>query len=152
MRVPAFLTDQSVAFETIVHAPAFTSQRRAKVLHVPGRLLAKSVLLNGPGGFFVAVLPATHAVCTDVLAAEMGGPVRLATDREVADLFRDCEWGVLNPFGTLYGISTVIDDGLDPEAFMVFESHTHAVTIRMRCKDYMRLERPRRLSFARHNP
>jgi len=152
MRVPQFLSDNDVPFETMVHAPAFTAQKRAKVLHLPGRQIAKTVLLGGPTGHFLAVLPATHQVDTDALSAAFGGPVRLATGREVTEIFRDCEWGVVEPFGSLYGLPTVIDESFDANAFIVFEGHTHAQTIRMRCRHFERLERPRRLRFAERTP
>jgi Ala-tRNA(Pro) deacylase len=149
MRVPEYLREQEVPFETVLHPPAFTAQRRAQCLHVPGRHLAKSVLLRGPEGHLLAVLPATHQVDLEALAGALGGPVRLATDGEVAEFFRDCEWGVLSPFGTLYGLPTLLDDAIEPEAVIVFEAHLHAITIRMSCRDFERLERPRRLRFAR---
>jgi Ala-tRNA(Pro) deacylase len=149
MRVPEFLRDQEVAFETVLHPPAFTAQKRAHCLHVPGRSLAKSVLLHGPAGYLLAVLPATEHVDLAVLARVLGGPVRLASDLEIAEVFRDCEWGVLTPFGALYGLPTLLEDGIDSDETIVFEAHLHAVTIRMRCRDFERLERPRRLTFAR---
>ena len=77
MRVPQFLTEQFVKFETIVHPPAFTAQKRARFLHIPGSQVAKSVLLRGPQGFFLAVLPATHHVDAERLATQLGGAVRL---------------------------------------------------------------------------
>src|SRR6516164_5022203 len=98
MRVPLFLTDQHVPFDTLVHPPAYTAQRRAKYLHVPGRHLAKCVLLRGPAGRVLAVLPATHRVDTDAVGRELGGPFRLADDRDLAEVFNDCEWGALAPF------------------------------------------------------
>src|SRR5262249_42062197 len=98
MRVPDFLSEQRIAFETLLHPPAFTAQKRAKYLHVPGRRVAKNVLLAGPTGRILAVLPATHYVDTETLAEELGGPVRLAADREIAEVFTDCEWGVVPPF------------------------------------------------------
>jgi Ala-tRNA(Pro) deacylase len=150
MRVPEFLREQEVAFEALLHPPAFTAQKRARQLHVPGRQLAKSVLLTGPAGLLLAVLPATHQVDLEALAGKLGGPVRLATGDEVAGIFRDCEWGVLTPFGRLYGLPTLLDESIAPEGLMVFEAHRHAFTIRMLCHDYERLERPRRLRFARH--
>ena len=149
MRVPEFLREQEVAFETVLHPPAFTAQRRAQHLHVPGRHLAKCVLLKGPEGHVLAVLPATHQVDLTALAGALGGAVRLAAHEEIAALFRDCEWGVLSPFGTLYGLPTLLDDSIDPAEVIVFEAHMHAVTIRMSCRDFERLERPRRLAFAR---
>lgn len=149
MRVAQFLNEQHVAFETVVHPPAFTAQKRAKFLRVPGKQVAKVVLLAGPEDFFLAVLPATRRVDTAALAASLGGPVRLATTTELAAVFRDCEWGVVAPFGTLYGLPTVVDESLDPDATLVFEGPTHAEAIRMRCRDFERLEHPARLRFAK---
>jgi Ala-tRNA(Pro) deacylase len=148
MRVPVYLTDQQIAFETLIHPPAYTAQRRARYLGVSGRQVVKSVLLKGPDDFFLAVLPATHQVDTQALAARHGGPVRLASGCEIATVFQDCEWGVLSPFGRLYGLRTVLEDELAPETLIVFEAHSHAEAIRMRCRDYERLENPRRLRFA----
>jgi Ala-tRNA(Pro) deacylase len=148
MRVPLWLAEQRVAFERLQHAPAYTAQRRAHYLHVPGRQLVKSVLLRGPGGYMVAVLPATLQVDLRRLEKALGGPVSLAGRHEVPELFRDCEWGGLTPFGSLYGLTTLLEDGLDSETPIVFEAHRHGEAIRMRCGDYERLERPRRLRFA----
>jgi Ala-tRNA(Pro) deacylase len=149
MRVPLFLADNRVAFERLYHPPAYTAQRRAKYLHVPGGRLVKAVLLHAPAGHLLAVLPADSHVDLAALAATLGGPVRLAGADEIPELFRDCEWGGLTPFGSLYGLATVLDAALDPEALIVFEGHSHAEAIRMRCRDFERLERPRRLHFAR---
>ena len=148
MRVPDFLAQQRVTFETLLHPPAFTAHNRAKYLHVSGNQVAKSVLLTGPHGHFLAVLSATHHIDTDRLAAELGGPVRLANEQEMAAVFADCEWGVVPPFGTLYGLPTVLDDSLPPDALIVFEGNSHAEAVRLWCRDFERLERPRRLRFA----
>jgi Ala-tRNA(Pro) deacylase len=149
MRVPLFLADNRVAFETLYHAPAYTAQRRARYLHIPGRQLVKSVLLRAPAGYLVAVLPADARVDLAALGQTLGGPVRLASAEEIPEVFRDCEWGALSPFGSLYGLATVLDESLDPETMILFEGHSHAEAIRMCCRDFERLERPRRLRFAR---
>jgi Ala-tRNA(Pro) deacylase len=148
MRVPLFLADNRIAFERLYHAPAYTAQRRAKYLDVSGRALVKSVLLGAPSGYLLAVLPADAQVDLASLERVLGGPVRLARADEIPELFRDCEWGGLTPFGSLYGLATVLDAGLDPETMIVFEGHSHAEAIRMRCGDFEQLERPRRLAFA----
>jgi Ala-tRNA(Pro) deacylase len=148
MRIAAFLEDQRVAYESLPHAPAFSAQKRAKYLHVPGRQVAKSVLLRGPDGLLLAVLPANLHLDPYLLSVALGGPVRLANDAETAAIFADCEWGVVPPFGSLYGLPTVLDRSLDPRAMIVFEGQTHGQAVRMRCADFERLERPRRLRFA----
>jgi Ala-tRNA(Pro) deacylase len=149
MRVADFLAGQQVAFETLQHPPAFTAQKRARVLHFPGRQVAKCVVLVNPAGPFLVVLPATHRVDVEALAAALGGPVRLATSREVAERFRDCEWGAVPPFGGLYGLLTILDEAFDADALLVFMGHTHGQAFRLRCRDFERLEQARRLRFAR---
>jgi Ala-tRNA(Pro) deacylase len=149
MRIAEFLSEQRVPFEPLPHPLAFTAQKRAKWLHVSGSRVAKCVLLDAPGGHVLAVLPATHQVDAVLLSRELGGPVRLADAREVAAVFRDCEWGVVPPFGTLYGLPTLLDSSLDPETLLVFETHTHVDAVRLLCADFERLEQPRRCRFAR---
>jgi Ala-tRNA(Pro) deacylase len=148
MRIASFLADQEVVCEVLLHAPAYTAQKRAKYLHVPGDRVAKSVLLRGPGGFVLAVLPATHQIDLRRLEDALGGPVRLATAAELAETFLGCEWGVAPPFGALYGLPTLLDESIPPDAWMVFDTDARAEAVRLRCADYERLERPRRLRFA----
>ena len=101
MRVPLFLEDNHITFERLYHAPAYTAQRRASHLRVPGRLLIKSVLLRAPAGYLLAVLPADAHVDLAALEHLLNGSVRLATADEISEIFRDCEWGALTPFGSL---------------------------------------------------
>jgi Ala-tRNA(Pro) deacylase len=149
MRIAEFLHEKCVPFEYLPHAPAFTAHRLAKYLRVPGEQVAKCVLLRGPVGYFVAVLPANYRVDTERIGSALNGPVRLAADREAADVFRDCEWGVVSPFGGLYGLPTLLEESIGPDASLVVEANTHVEAVRLRCRDFERLERPRRLAFAK---
>ncbi len=149
MRVAEFLQERAIPFETLLHPPAFTAQKRARFLRVPGRQVAKVVLLHGPDGYILAVVAAPCRIDTERMALALGGPVRVADDAEIAAVFRDCEWGVVPPFGTLYGLPVLLDDGIAPETLMVFETTTHAEAVRLLCRDFERLESARRLALAR---
>ncbi len=152
MHVPTFLAEQRVAFEEAWHAPAFSAQRRARYLGVPGERVAKAVFLSGPRGYLLAVLPAPRRIDLEKLGHVLGGPVRTASEGELAAVFRDCEGGVVPPFGSHYGLPTLLDDAFDPEAELVFEANTHVLAVRLPCRTYERLERPRRLRFAAAGP
>ena len=149
MRVMQFLSEQHIAFEPLVYPPAYTAQKRAKHLGTPGKQVAKTILLVGPDGYFLAILPATHQIDTTILSRQLGGPVRLASEEEISDAFPDCEWGVVAPFGTLYGLPTIMDESLASDSCMVLEVNSHAEAIRMSCRDFEELEKPKRLRFAR---
>jgi Ala-tRNA(Pro) deacylase len=148
MQIAAFLADQQVDFESVPHAPAFSANMLAKYLRVSGSQVAKAVLLYGNEGFLLAILPATHRIDMRLLEQKLGGTFRLATDQEMAWMFSDCEWGVVSPFGMLYGLSTLLEDSISPDALMTFESQSHFNAIQLKCLDYERLEHPRRLRFA----
>ena len=119
MTLTDYLAEQAVPFEAILHPPAFSASKRAKYLRVSGGDVAKAILLHGPRGFFVAVLPATRQADLGKLSAARGGPVRLATTDEIVDTFRDCEWGVAPPFGRLYGLETVLEETIPPDAWTI---------------------------------
>ena len=149
MRVPQFLIDQHVPYETVVHPPSFTAQKLARHLHISGRHVAKSVLVASEKAYYLAVLPAAMRIDLVALGEQLGTPVRLAGEHEVVRLFSDCEWGAVTPFGHLYGLTTLLEASIAPDSEMVFEAGRHVESIRMICRDYERLERPRRMPFAR---
>lgn len=151
MRLTQFLSDQQVSFEEMVHPPAFTSQKLARFLHISGLLVVKSILLKAPQGFVLAVLPAAKLIDLPGLSDRFGGPVRLATVPELCERFRDCEWGAVMPFGKLYGLPTILEAAIPLDAMIVFEAQQHAVAIRMMCRDFLHLERPERMFFAREH-
>ncbi len=148
MFLAQFLADQQVAFEEMLHPPAFTAQKRAKFLHIPGRLVVKSVVLITSDRPVLAVLPAIQRVDLRLVVLALKTEVRLASESEVIELFRDCERGALTPFGRLYGLTTILEDALAPDTLIVFEAQGHGIAIRMLCRDYELLEQPRRLAFA----
>jgi Ala-tRNA(Pro) deacylase len=148
MRIAEFLASSRVHFEALQHPPAFTAQKLASCLRLKGREVAKAVLLHGPAGAFLAVLPATHHVDLTILTEHLGGRVRVANEHEAARLFRDCEWGVVPPFGNLYGVPVLLDESLTPDMAIVLETHTHVEAVRLSVRDFERLARPARLRFA----
>ena len=150
MGIPEYLADQHVAFETLPHAPAYSAQKLAKYLHVSGSRVAKAVLLRGPVGLFLAVLPATHHIDMPMLEDLQGGPARLATTEEVAATFTDCEWGVVSPFGNLYGLPTLLDESIESSGWIIAEAGTHVDAVRLSARDFARLAGCERGSFARH--
>ncbi len=149
MHLTEYLAQQQVDFEFLHHAPAFSASRLAQQVRLPGAQVAKTVLLHGPGSFLLAVLPATHQIDAGLLARTLAGAVRLATPREMAWIFRDCEFGRVPPFGRLYDLPTLLDESFPSDSWLVFEGQTCVDAIRLRCRDYERLETPRRLGFAR---
>ncbi|HXG13308.1 MAG TPA: YbaK/EbsC family protein [Gemmataceae bacterium] len=151
MRLDELLTSRHIPFERLHHRPAYTANRIAQVLHVPGKEVAKTVLLRTGHGYALAVLPATHRVNLEQVRQALGEEqVEMASEEEMDRLFPDCERGAMPPFGSLYHLPTIVDESLAEDEQIVFEAQNHEEAIRMAYRDYEALEQPRKAHFAQH--
>ena len=143
MRLDEFLQHRQIPHRRLPHQLAYTANRLAQALHVPGQEVAKTVLLRTPHGYIVAVLPATHRVDLDRVRQHLGeAEAELATEDEIQHLFPDCEPGAMPPFGSLYQLPTLVDESLAEDDEIVFEGQTHMEAFRMRYRDYVNTEHP----------
>ncbi len=147
-RLKSFLEENQIPYSVMTHAPAYTTQGAAATMQISGKELAKSVVLWTGEEMILAVLPAPNHVRLDKLAAEVGKPVRLATEQEFSSLFPDCEPGAMPPFGSLYNLSVYVDELLAADEAIVFNAGTHRDAVRMRYDDFVRLAKPRICSFV----
>jgi Ala-tRNA(Pro) deacylase len=147
-RLRDLLDQRGMRYTVITHSPAYTAQRIAQSMHTPGREVAKVVVVRHAGQLGLAVLPAQARVDLGRLAAALGGEVTLASEREFAAAFPDCELGAMPPFGMLYGLRTWVDESLLRDQEICFNAGTHSEAIRMSFKDYRRLAAPVVLWFA----
>lgn len=151
MNVQEFLSDKQVRFQALPHREVYDAQRLAQELHTPGREVAKTVLLRADHAFVyvVAVLPATKTIDFDKVSAALGGSeIELATELEIKEHCPDCEIGTLPPFGSQYGMKTLVEESLTEDEEIVFEGNNHHEAIRMRYEDFQRLEEPLVARFA----
>jgi Ala-tRNA(Pro) deacylase len=149
MSIRDYLRSRHVRFQTLLHRPVGSASKRAQSLHVPGRQVAKAVLIRAGESFVLAVLPATSRIDLVRLSGALGGAtVSLATEDEIERVFGDCERGALPPFGRLYGLRTVVDPSLAAGAEIVCAGNTRHQVVRLRYRDYEAVEAPARARFA----
>jgi Ala-tRNA(Pro) deacylase len=137
--VQTYLTHADVPYDTIAHEHTRDSTHSAQAAHIPGDQLAKCVMLEDDKGYLMAVLPATHKVDLGALRRELNRNLGLATDRELAELFWDCEPGALPPLGRAYGIDTILDESLVDSPDIYFEGGDHLALVHMRGSEFLRL-------------
>jgi len=145
MDIAAFLAKQGCNFERVSHMPARSAQRVAEAIHVPGAEVAKTVLLRADdySRYYLAVLPANKRIRLDLAGQLVGDtPLHLATESEVHARCPSRERDVLPPFGSRYGIRTIVDSSLAEDEFIYFDATTHDEAIRIRFADYLRVEDP----------
>ena len=151
MNVATYLSEKKCPFELILHEPTYSAQRLAQELHVPGQDVAKTVLLRVEGGnqFIVAVLPASKSINFEQVSKLLGKrKVHLATEFEIAAYCLDCDFGVLPPFASRYGMKSIVDFSLADDLNIVFEGNTRNEAVRMKFADFVQLEDPLVAPFA----
>lgn len=142
-RVKDYLEQNKVPYSHCTHRLAYTAQEVAAAQHVPGREMAKTIILKTDSQFVMVVLPAVMKIDMKTLRDELPfAYVELATEKEFAQLFPDSELGAMAPFGNLYGLPVYVDKSLVEDAEVVFNAGTHVDTIRIKYADFARLVRP----------
>ena len=140
-RIIEYLRSHAVPYKRRLHRRVITAQELAAAIHVPGRRVAKSVMVKANGQVWIAVLPATEVIDEDRLAAVLGArAVRRMQESEFEGFFPDCEPGAEPPFGGLYGLPVVIDSALAEAESIVFRAGSHEEAIEMSYQDFYRLE------------
>jgi len=148
-RLKDYLDNQGVRYVSIGHSPAFTAQQIAASAHIPGKELAKTVIVKINGEMAMAVLPASYKIDLDILKDVIGADnVKLATEREFKDSFPECEIGAMPPFGNLYGMEVFVAESLADDEEIAFNAGTHTELIRMDFADFERLVEPRIVAFS----
>ena len=152
-RMEDYLGRAGVACEVTAHPVRYTAQGVAQVEHLPGRLVAKVVMVLLDDRLAMIGAPAPSRVDLDWVRESTGArQVRLAREEEFRHLFADCEVGAMPPFGHLYGLPLYVDVALTRNPVITFNAGTHRQTITMTYTDFARLADPRTGIFARHRP
>ena len=142
-RLKEFLDKEHVKYVSIDHSPAFTAQEIAAVAHIPGKELAKSVIVKVDDELAMVVVPASEHVRLGILKETLGAKkVELATEDEFRQAFPDCETGAMPPFGNLYGMQVFVSQALREDDEIAFNAGTHSELIRLTYADYERLVHP----------
>jgi Ala-tRNA(Pro) deacylase len=144
-----YLDRHDVKYIILSHSPAYTAQGIAALAHIPGKELAKTVIVKLDGELAMAVLPATFHVDLALLKKATGAQsAEIASEKEFKDQFPECETGAMPPFGNLYGLDVFADRALTDDDEIAFNACSHRELIRMAWYDFERLVRPRVIAFA----
>jgi len=139
MTVQNYLNAMQIPFDVVQHEKTLSSMRTALAAHVPPHRIAKAVLLSDGGSYLMAVLPADRHVHMGLLREQLGRRIGLASEREVMDLFGDCDMGAIPAVGSAYGLDMIVDDELMHEPEVFFEAGDHQDLIRISRDNFMKI-------------
>jgi Ala-tRNA(Pro) deacylase len=148
-KLKEFLDENKIKYVSIRHSSAYTAQEIAAIAHIPGKDLAKTVIIKIDGKMAMAVLPASYKVSFDNLKDTLGAKeVRLAYEQEFIDKFPNCEVGAMPPFGNIYGMDVLVAESLAEDEEIAFNACSHTELIKMNFNDFEKLVKPKRIKFS----
>ena len=148
-RLQAHLKQAKARYTVAKHPTAYTAQKLAAAQHVPGRRMAKCVLVTTNHGPLLAVLPATQLIDFKLLKTVLrANTVRIVTEADIKQRFPDVEVGAMSPFGNLYDVPVIIERTLGESEEITFNAGSHTDTVTMRYQDVVALVKPHVGAFA----
>jgi len=148
-KLKEFLDSHHVKYVVISHSVAYTAAGIAGLTHIPGRELAKTVIVKIDGALAMAVVAASQRVDLTLLKAAAGAKsADLATENEFKESFPDCEVGAMPPFGNLYGMPVFADESLSLDKEIAFNAGSHRELVRLAWEDFEKLVQPRLIRVA----
>lgn len=142
-RLKEYLDKNKIKYVKITHSRAYTAQEIAASVHIPGKELAKTVIVKVGDGFGMVVLPASEKINFERLKSVVGSnDVRLAEENEFKGLFPDCEVGAMPPFGNLYSIPVYVASALAEDKEIAFNAGTHTDVMKIGYSDFDKLVKP----------
>lgn len=152
-KLASFLQSAKAPYTAVKHPVAYTAQEIAAAQHVPGRQLAKSVLVLTEHGPTLAVLPAIVRIDLKKLKTFLRAKkLTIGREADIKQRFPDIEVGAMSPFGNLYDVPVVVDKQLAESGDIVFNGGTHTDTVKMKYAEFARLVKPKVGTFGEAFP
>jgi len=149
LRLRQFLDSYNTRYVVISHSVAYTAGTIAALTHIPGRELAKTVVVKVDDTLVMAVVCASQHVDLELLkAATKAKVVQLAAEHEFKGRFPDCETGAMPPFGNLYGMRVFADEALSRDKEIAFNAGSHRELMRLAWGDFERLVQPKVMNLV----
>ncbi len=142
-KLKKYLDSENIKYVSIIHSRAYTAQETAESAHIPGKELAKTVIVKIDGKIGMAVLPADEHVDLELLRGSADADsVVLASEDEFKSLFPQCEVGAMPPFGNLYDMQVYVEESLAEDEEIAFNAGSHTELIKLAYQDFERLAKP----------
>jgi Ala-tRNA(Pro) deacylase len=143
-RLANYLESNHVDYSRVVHAETYTAQELAASIHVPGRKVAKPVIVKIDGKLAMIIASAAEHLRLPLIRECLGAKkLELVAEDEFRPLFPDSEPGAESPFGNLYGLDVYLTPALAAESDLIFNAGSHWESVRITQEAFMRLVRPK---------
>lgn len=142
------LDEHGCEYKTQHHEPTRTSEDSARVRGVSMHAGAKAIVTKGnkTGTHYLFVMPADYKLWSSKAKNAVGEPVSFAKDPETVT---DCVPGSVPPFGSIFGIKTIVDQGLADNEIIHFNAGLLTDSVSMPYQAWLEIEQPEVMEIAK---
>jgi Ala-tRNA(Pro) deacylase len=134
------LTAEHVDYELVAHRRTEHAADEAAALGVHDWEVGKTLILTGGDGHVRAVVPASERLDLHKVRRHLGdSTLRLATEQELAEAYREFELGAVPPLGGPGGDRVVVDRRIAALEQVILEAGSHEQSIRLATGDLLAL-------------
>jgi len=149
-KIVALLRERDVSFETFEHEAVKTSEEAAAVrpeytLEEGGKaLIIRAKYRDGERGFVQIVVPGDKRFDPKLVRSALDAKdIRFATEEEVGEVTNGVLPGGVPPFGNLFDIPVLADEGVFKNEKIVFNAGDRRFSIGMKSSDYRDIVNPK---------
>lgn len=146
-----FLVQRKADYDLLLHPHTGSSGETALAARIPADHIAKAVVVKAGADYAIVIIPASRWLQMDGVREELGRDLHLATEEQIAALFKDCEPGAVPPLGPAYGVETLLDEALAGLDDVYFEAGDHEQLVHIRGEGFQNLLRGVRRGYYSHD-
>lgn len=150
-RLTRYLIENNIPYQAVEHFHSNSSIGTAITASIPLKHIAKAVLLkNHEDKKLMVILPAADKIRLSVLNDNLHGSFQLMKERELYQLFSDCNHGAIPPAPVSYHLTMVCEKKLNNLSKVYLESGDHETLLCVAQDDFKTLMTSgKHLNFSR---
>ena len=150
-KVTKLLDKAKVKYKILEHKVVFTAHDVSATTKKKLSEIAKVVLVKVDKDFALIVLPAGKYVdFSGIKKALKAKRVSMASEKDITKYLKT-KVGLLHPFGSEYNLQTLLDKGMSRAKKMIVSAGTYTDSVEIAVKDFEKLVKPIKGTFAKKN-
>ncbi|WP_051785955.1 aminoacyl-tRNA deacylase [Endozoicomonas numazuensis] len=131
-KIDRYLQTHNLSFDTISHPPSRSSVQSAIAAQIPLSNVAKAVILkDDTDNYLMAIVPASSRLQMKQMQEITDCQLKLASEKELSQHFRDCQKGAVPPIGEAYDMDMIWDNKLSLLPDVYIEAGDHETMIHL---------------------
>ena len=140
-KLQTFLNENQADYELVCHPYSERALNTAHSACIPVKNMTKAVVLHDSQGYVMAIMPSMNKLMLRWINTKMDRHLELVTEKELRELFPDCDSGAVPALGTAYDMNTCWDDELNSVQDVYVEAGNHRELVHMDREQFKELMR-----------